>query len=235
MPYAPVIGNFPITSGFGGRSSPGGIGSTNHKGIDIGTPIGTQVVAPTDITIARAGPNGGYGNYIGGYDQNGQYYEFAHLSEIGVSPGQTVAAGSIIGATGNTGNSTGPHLHFGIKDAAGKYLNPSSFLSNATQLGSGLANKALASARKVVDTFLKTNPATAPFAWGADALGFGIGGGGEECASLDFVCKLKKWFKEGDFYRRIMFILVGLILLWAAFTILARTQVMSNVTKAVKG
>jgi hypothetical protein len=241
MPYFPTLGSYPISSGYGARNVGGGA-STNHRGIDIAAPKGTQVIAPVDLTIAQAGTKGGFGNYIGGYDSSGQYYEFGHLSEIGVSAGQTVSAGSIIGATGNTGTSVGKnggyHLHYGMKDAAGNYIDPKNFLNNSVQVGKNLAKQAVADALGTAALFMPGVREAGIAA--AIAKKFGVdlpfvGGGGSGCGDWDFVCKLRVWFSDSDFYRRLMFIVIGIILFVAAFTILARTQVVRNVTSTIKG
>lgn len=104
----------PVTSGFGARSSPGGIGSTNHDGIDIGVPVGTSVKAADGGKVTVAGVQGGYGNYVEIDHGGGVVTFYGHLSKILVRAGQKVAQGDEIAKSGNTGNSTGPHLHFGV-------------------------------------------------------------------------------------------------------------------------
>ena len=91
-------------------------GSHNgHVALDIGAPVGTHVKATMDGKVVYAGWNDqGYGNLV--IIENGPYRTYyAHLSKIPVSVGQQVAAGSVIGISGNTGNSTGPHLHYEIR------------------------------------------------------------------------------------------------------------------------
>ena len=105
-----------ITSKFGGRNSPGGIGSTNHKGVDIGTPSGTPILAAKSGTVTWASWNGGYGNCVIVYHGQGNSTLYGHLSSYACSVGDTVKQGEVIAYSGNTGNSTGPHLHFGIKE-----------------------------------------------------------------------------------------------------------------------
>lgn len=125
----PAPGVSRITSAFGPRKSPGGVGSTNHKGIDIGTPTGTTVVASDGGTVIHAdnGYNGGYGKLVKIQHDNGYETRYAHLSSISVTKGQKVSKGQTIGKSGNTGNSTGPHLHFEIrKDGDAK--NPSNYV-----------------------------------------------------------------------------------------------------------
>lgn len=103
----------PITSGFGARSSPGGVGSTNHDGIDIGVGTGTPVYAAGPGSVTAAGPNGGYGNYVAVQHPGGVLSFYGHLLRWMVRAGQQVQAGQQIALSDNTGASTGPHLHFG--------------------------------------------------------------------------------------------------------------------------
>lgn len=105
-----------VTSGFGWRSSEStnGVGSNRHEGIDIGAGYGTAVGAAGAGKVTTAGWYGGYGNTVILDHSNGLETLYAHLSSIMVSVGQMVAAGQTIGLVGSTGNSTGPHLHFGI-------------------------------------------------------------------------------------------------------------------------
>lgn len=110
-----------ITSMFGGRKSPGGIGSTNHKGVDIGTPMRTPILAAKSGTVTWASWNGGYGECIIIYHGKGNSTLYGHLDNLSGSPynvklGDTVRQGDVIGWSGTSGNSTGPHLHFGIKE-----------------------------------------------------------------------------------------------------------------------
>ncbi|GAA3483804.1 M23 family metallopeptidase [Streptomyces yanii] len=106
-----------------------------HSGQDFAVPIGTAVKAAHSGTVVKAGPNGGgdgpaYGNAIVIKHGNGTYSQYAHLSRIDVRIGQTVSTGEKIALSGNTGNSSGPHLHFEIRHTAnyGSAINPVSFL-----------------------------------------------------------------------------------------------------------
>ena len=112
-----------LTSHFGPRSSPGGIGSTNHQGIDIGFPTGTHVLACESGTVTTAGWYGGYGNCIIINHSKGVQTLYGHLSVIKVRKGQKVVRGQYIGNVGSTGNSTGPHLHLSVI-VNGSYVNP---------------------------------------------------------------------------------------------------------------
>ena len=105
-----------ITSYFGGRKSPGGIGSTNHKGLDIAAPRGTPIYAADGGTVVHAGWMGGYG-YTVRIRHDGTGYEtfYAHNSSLLVKSGQHVYKGQQIAKMGSTGNSTGSHCHFEIR------------------------------------------------------------------------------------------------------------------------
>lgn len=98
--------NAPLTSPFGFRWG------RLHGGIDLGVPTGTPVHAADDGTVAIAGWVGGYGNYICINHGGGFSTCYGHNSRLGVSVGQRVSKGQVIAASGNTGNSTGPHIHF---------------------------------------------------------------------------------------------------------------------------
>lgn len=102
-----------VTARFGEqRSVDGGPVSGHHPGTDIGVVVGTDVHAPNSGTVVFAGPLQAYGNAIVIDHGGGLYSTFGHLSEIGVREGQAVKTGDIIGKSGNTGLSTGPHLHW---------------------------------------------------------------------------------------------------------------------------
>lgn len=96
-------------------------GIHGYNGVDFGAPIGTSVYAAMSgvVTLVRGGDswNGGYGNYIVIKHNNGTQTLYAHLDSIGVNMGQKVDRGDFIGKSGNTGRSTGPHLHFEVRGA----------------------------------------------------------------------------------------------------------------------
>lgn len=99
-----------VTSNYGWRAWQGKV----HTGIDYGVSTGTKVVASCAGKVIQAGWNGGYGYCITIQHSNGIKTRYAHLSKVLVSVGQTVSQGEKIALSGNTGNSTGPHLHFEI-------------------------------------------------------------------------------------------------------------------------
>lgn len=118
-----------VTSHFGGRKSPGGIGSTNHKGTDFAAPMYTKIYAAKAGTVTRAANKyDGYGVCIIIYHGTGNYTLYGHLSSCAVKEGDTVSQGQLIGYSGNTGNSTGPHLHFGIQEN-NTWVDPLNYLS----------------------------------------------------------------------------------------------------------
>ncbi|MCG7344396.1 peptidoglycan DD-metalloendopeptidase family protein [Sporosarcina sp. ACRSL] len=103
------------SSSFGWRIHPIYNTKRQHRGADIAAPTGTPVVAAGDGVVSYAGRMGGFGNVIMiTHSVDGQIFTtvYAHLSKISVSSGQVVDKGGYIGAVGNTGASTGPHLHF---------------------------------------------------------------------------------------------------------------------------
>ena len=114
-----------ITSTVGGRSSPGGIGSTNHRGTDIGR-VGftSSIYAAKDGTVIKSERSGSYGEYVViAHSGSGNTTLYAHMSKRIAQVGQHVKQGDVIGITGSTGNSTGPHLHFEVVEN-GSRVNP---------------------------------------------------------------------------------------------------------------
>ncbi len=113
----------------------GSMWSSKHSGQDFAVPVGTPVDAVAAGTVVKAGPNGGgdgpaYGNAIVIKHANNTYSQYAHLSKIQVRIGQKVAVDQQIALSGNTGNSSGPHLHFEIRTTPnyGSAVNPVAFL-----------------------------------------------------------------------------------------------------------
>jgi len=102
-----------ITSPWGMRIDPIDGQQKFHDGIDIAAPSGTPVYAFRTGTVAYAGSNGGYGLYVRIDHGDGVTSFYGHLSRVDVQVGQRVSLGQTIGLSGNTGRSTGPHLHFG--------------------------------------------------------------------------------------------------------------------------
>lgn len=130
-----------ISSGFGYRSDPINGGAAFHAGMDFKGPVGTPIYAAAAGKIVHAGRKAGYGNCIEVNHGNGLMTRYAHLSRIGVRAGQKVAAGGVIGALGNTGRSTGPHLHFEVR-VHDRAVNPRPFLENAHNVRQEVRNGA---------------------------------------------------------------------------------------------
>ncbi|WP_323182211.1 M23 family metallopeptidase [Kitasatospora purpeofusca] len=104
--------------------------SGHHTGADFVAATGTPLRAVASGTVVKAGNGGAYGNEVEIKLADGKYAEYAHLSSIGVSIGQTVTAGQQIGLSGATGNVTGPHLHFEIRTGSeyGSDIDPIAYL-----------------------------------------------------------------------------------------------------------
>lgn len=117
-----------ITSYFGPRESPGGVGSTDHKGIDIAAPEGTPVYAAASGTVTLATYSQSAGNWIRIDHGNGICTTYMHCSALYVSEGDVVTQGQTIAAVGSTGHSTGPHLDFRVEVNHEK-KNPLDFVS----------------------------------------------------------------------------------------------------------
>ncbi len=116
-----------VTSGYGWRNSPQGDGRRLHAGLDIAAPRGTPVIAPADGHVVFAGYHSAYGNLIVVDHGYGITTKYAHTSRMLVRVGDRVQRGELIAKVGNTGRSTGPHLHFEVlKD--GVPVNPRRFL-----------------------------------------------------------------------------------------------------------
>ena len=116
-----------ISSYFGGRKSPGGIGSTNHKGIDIAVPRGTPIYAADGGTVTYSGWMSGYGYLVQIDHGNGYVTRYGHNSSLTVNVGQHVYKGQQVARAGSTGNSTGNHCHFEVR-YNGVAKNPLNYL-----------------------------------------------------------------------------------------------------------
>ena len=116
-----------ISSYFGGRKSPGGIGSTNHQGIDIAVPRGTPIYAADGGTVTYSGWMSGYGYLVQIDHGNGYVTRYGHNSSLTVNVGQHVYKGQQVARAGSTGNSTGNHCHFEVR-YNGVAKNPLNYL-----------------------------------------------------------------------------------------------------------
>lgn len=111
-----------FTSGYGWRWG------RLHAGDDFGTPVGTPLKAMSTGTVTFAGWEGGYGNKIEIEYWDGTVSVFGHLSQLETSVGDKVAPGDVVGLSGNTGHSTGPHLHLEIHPDGGAAIDPAPWL-----------------------------------------------------------------------------------------------------------
>lgn len=128
--YIWPVSSHRISSPFGYRSASAtnGVGSTYHKGIDIaGVGYGTAVHASKSGTVLLAQYSNSYGNYVVISHGSGNTTLYAHMSSLAVCAGQYVNQGTVVGYTGSTGHSTGPHLHFEIT-IGGSRVNPANYL-----------------------------------------------------------------------------------------------------------
>ncbi len=130
--YASTPADWPVrgwvTSSFGSRISPITGKIQFHDGMDIAAKIGTPVLAPADGMVIKAGTEAGYGNMVELSHGYGLKTVFGHNSRLNVKPGQHVKRGDIIAYVGDTGSSTGPHLHYEVRVNSlpvnpGLYLN----------------------------------------------------------------------------------------------------------------
>lgn len=126
--YVKPISGGRLTSNFGRRKAPKKGASTYHKGVDWAIPTGTGVYASCGGTVAKAGWGSGYGYVVYINHADGRQTRYGHLSKVLVKAGQTVKQGDLIAKSGNTGVSTGPHLHFEIL-INGSQVNPLKYLN----------------------------------------------------------------------------------------------------------
>jgi murein DD-endopeptidase MepM/ murein hydrolase activator NlpD len=117
-----------ISSGFGERVDPFTGGEEFHEGIDFAAPEGTRIRAVAAGIVTWAGPHGGFGNMVQIDHGNGYATRYGHAYQVLVHVGQTVQRGDVIGLVGNTGRSTGPHVHFEVLKN-GHEVNPARFVA----------------------------------------------------------------------------------------------------------
>jgi len=226
----PVIGEWRYSSPFGNRESPGGIGSTNHRGIDIAAAAGTPIVSSVSGTVEVAQSLRGYGNTVYIRDSEGNQHRFAHMQGFNVAAGQSVIAGQQIGAVGSTGNSTGPHLHYEVRDALGRVINPRRLLDEALSEARGLLDRGRDALGNLFssDTVVAGANAVIP---GSGSLLEGLGVVGD----CDWFCQFKQWITESGFFQRVALGVLALILIAAAVAYLGRGELSGQLSKAMKG
>ena len=133
LPLDRPIANSPITSGFGARMDPFLGRPAMHTGIDFRAGVGYPIRATAAGTVISAGYNGGYGNMVEIDHGNGLTTRYAHMSRILVKPGDVLAKGALVGRSGSTGRSTGPHVHYEVR-ADGEALDPMRYIRAGGEL-----------------------------------------------------------------------------------------------------
>ena len=128
----PVKGIF--TSGFGYRSDPLTHGRGTHQGVDIAAAPGQPVLASADGVVVRAGSIGGLGQAVYIAHGFGLTTRYGHMSRIDVRPGQRIKRGDVVGRVGNTGRSTGYHLHYEVR-VDGDAVNPLAYILDDSAAG----------------------------------------------------------------------------------------------------
>jgi murein DD-endopeptidase MepM/ murein hydrolase activator NlpD len=118
-----------VSSRFGYRTSPFTNKREFHKGLDISAPTGTPIYAPAKGKVTFIGRHSGYGLTLGVTHGSGIYTKYAHLHSVNIKKGQTVTRGELIAYVGNSGRSTGPHLHYEVR-LNGVPVNPSRYILN---------------------------------------------------------------------------------------------------------
>jgi murein DD-endopeptidase MepM/ murein hydrolase activator NlpD len=133
-----------ISSGFGARVDPFTGGEEFHEGIDFAAPMGTPIRAVAAGIVTWAGPRGGYGNMVQIDHGNGYSTRYGHAEKVLVHVGETVQRGDVIALVGDTGRSTGPHVHFEVLKG-GHEVNPAHFIALravSTAFGAGIVHVA---------------------------------------------------------------------------------------------
>ncbi|MCB0919593.1 MAG: M23 family metallopeptidase [Actinobacteria bacterium] len=125
---------FEVSAPYGDNT--GAHAGRGHDGVDLAGPMGAKIYSATPGKVIHAGDGGGYGNLVKVRTDDGHVILYGHLSKILVKKGDKVAAGDLIGKEGSTGHSTGPHLHFEVRNAKDKPIDPVKYL--------GLTQKELA-------------------------------------------------------------------------------------------
>jgi murein DD-endopeptidase MepM/ murein hydrolase activator NlpD len=134
LPFAmPVKDRFRWTSGFGYRRDPKGAGNRMHNGTDMAGSYGTAIYATADGVVTHAGWDSGFGRQVTIRHDFGVSTLYAHLSQVRVEVGQRVSRGERIGDMGNSGRSTGTHLHYEVH-LNGTPVNPMTFIKAANNV-----------------------------------------------------------------------------------------------------
>ena len=133
LPFGRPLSSFSISSTYGARTDPFLGKPAIHTGLDFKAPRGTSVKATGTGIVSLSRYNGGYGLSVEIVHDNGLVTRYAHMHKLLVSEGQRINIGDIIGTVGNTGRSTGPHLHYEVR-LNGKPVNPMRFIQTGDRL-----------------------------------------------------------------------------------------------------
>ena len=126
QPWLKPLAAYRITARFG---QAGRYWANLHTGLDLAAPTGTPVMAVAGGTVTFAGENGAYGQRVAITHPDGTETWYAHLSQIAVPVGASIAPGGVLGAVGSTGNSSGPHLHLEVRPMGGDPVDPETALT----------------------------------------------------------------------------------------------------------
>ena len=130
FPFAKGV-DAPITSHVGLRDAPTAGASSNHKGTDIGVPVGTEIHSLSSGTVLHAGQAQGYGQWVQIQQDDGKIVTYGHVSKYDFfKEGDRVNAGDVVALSGNEGVSTGPHLHLQIEDGDGNLYDSENFFED---------------------------------------------------------------------------------------------------------
>ena len=168
-----------VTSYYGYRIHPISGANQLHNGMDIGAPEGTKVMAGLTGTVTTSAYNDSYGNYVVIKDSKGYELRYAHLSSRSVSAGASVTKGDEIGLVGNTGNSTGSHLHIELLKN-GERLNPIFYLETGEGTGFGGNEYTSEAAQRLLEEAAKY--LGTPYVWG------GYSPSGFDCSGFVSYC-----------------------------------------------
>lgn len=132
----PFTGSYSVTSNYGTRTAPTAGGSTDHKGIDFSMPVNTDILSSIAGRVAEVGYNSSRGNYIVVNNDSGISSVYQHLNSVLAKQGDVVRQGQVIAKSGNTGTTTGPHLHYELK-IDGQNVDPLLYLQTYDQINGG--------------------------------------------------------------------------------------------------
>jgi murein DD-endopeptidase MepM/ murein hydrolase activator NlpD len=149
----PVDGSAKITGRFGDNR-----GDHSHKGIDLAIKAGSPVKVAVSGTVTKVGYDPGYGNFVFIKNVDGKETRYAHLESSNVQPGQKLGKGVVLGKVGSTGRSTGPHLHFEVRDGRGVAIDPISYINNLEIPIQSKTTAMVATGNAVVETVKTATP-----------------------------------------------------------------------------